>query len=118
MKRIIALFLLSLIILSPIFAESADATSVFLTSDNLNGHDADFARLNDIKNRIESKTNGEIIVVIDDSASNPGEGTRLMNVRSDVSVTIAGACAGNLVDLADYSTKVNKKNHLCKCRHT
>ena len=34
MKRIIALFLLSLIILSPIFAESADATSVFLTSDN------------------------------------------------------------------------------------
>ena len=109
MKRIIALFLLSLIILCPIFAESADAVSVFLTSDNLNGHDADFARLNDIKDRIESKTNGDIIVVIDDSASNPGEGTRLMNMRSDVAVTIAGACAGNLVDLADYSTKVDRK---------
>ena len=109
MKRIIALFLLSLIILCPIFAESADAVSVFLTSDNLNGHDADFARLNDIKDRIESKTNGDIIVVIDDSASNPGEGTRLMNTRSDVAVTIAGACAGNLVDLADYSTKVDRK---------
>ena len=109
MKRIIALFLLSLIILCPIFAESADAVSVFLTSDNLNGHDADFARLNDIKDRIESKTNGDIIVVIDDSASKPGEGTRLMNTRSDVAVTIAGACAGNLVDLADYSTKVDRK---------
>ena len=109
MKKIITLFLLSLIILSPIFAESADATSVFLTSDNLNGHDADFARLNDIKDRVESKTNGDIIVVIDDSASNPGEGTRLMNMRSDVAVSIAGACAGNLVDLADYSTKVDRK---------
>ena len=109
MKKIVPLLLISLIILSPIFAESADAVSVFLTSDNLNGHDADFARLNDIKDRIESKTNGDIIVVIDDSASKPGEGTRLMNTRSDVAVTIAGACAGNLVDLADYSTKVDRK---------
>ena len=109
MKKIIALFLLSLIILCPIFAESADATTLFLTSDNLHEHDADFARLNDIKNRVESKINGEIIVVVDDSASNPGEGTRLMAARCDVGVTIAGACAGNLVDLADYSTKVDKK---------
>lgn len=109
MKKIIPLVLLSLIILCPIFAESADATTVFLTSDNLHEHDADFARLNDIKERIESKTNGDIVVVVDDSASNPGEGTRVMAARCDVAVTIAGACAGNLVDLADYSTKVSKK---------
>ena len=109
MKKIIPLLLLSLIILCPLFAHSADATTVFLTSDNLHEHDADFARLNDIKERIESKTNGDIIVVVDDSASNPGEGTRLMAARCDVGVAIAGACAGNLVDLADYSTKVNKK---------
>ena len=109
MKKIISLLLLSLIILCPIFAESADATTVFLTSDNLHEHDADFARLNDIKERIESKTNGDIVVVVDDSASNPGEGTRVMATRCDVAVTIAGACAGNLVDLADYSTKVSKK---------
>ena len=32
-----------------------------------------------------------------------------MAARCDVAVTIAGACAGNLVDLADYSTKVTKK---------
>ena len=109
MKKIIPLLLLSLIILCPIIAESADATSVFLTSDNLHEHDADFARLNDIKERIESKTNGDIVVVVDDSASNPGEGTRVMAARCDVAVSIAGACAGNLVDLADYSTKVSKK---------
>ena len=109
MKKIIPLLLLSLIILCPIIAESADATTLFLTSDNLHEHDADFARLNDIKERIESKTNGDIVVVVDDSASNPGEGTRVMAARCDVAVTIAGACAGNLVDLADYSTKVTKK---------
>ena len=109
MKKTIALFLLSLIILCPIFAESADATTVFLTSDNLNGHDADFHRLNDIKERIESKTNGDIIVIVDDYASNPGEGTRLMNARSDVGVTISAACAGNLVELADFSTRATKK---------
>ena len=109
MKKIIPVLIISLIILCPIFAESVDATTVFLTSDNLHEHDADFARLNDIKNRIESKTNGDIIVVVDDSASNPGEGTRLMAARCDVAVSIAGACAGNLVDLADYSTKVSKK---------
>ena len=32
-----------------------------------------------------------------------------MAARCDVAVTIAGACAGNLVDLADYSSKVSKK---------
>lgn len=109
MKKIIPILLLSLIILCPVFAHSVDATTVFLTSDNLNGHDADMHRLNDIKDRIETKTNGEIIVVVDDSASNPGEGTRLMNARSDVGVTISAACAGNLVELADYSTRSTKK---------
>ena len=109
MKKIIPIFIISLVLLSPIFADSVDATTVFLTSDNLNGHDADFGRLNDIKERIESKTNGEITVIIDDSASNPGEGTRLMNSQTDVGVAISAACAGNLVDLASYSTKVTKK---------
>lgn len=109
MKKIIPILLLSLILLCPIFAESADATTVFLTSDNLHGHDADFHRLNDIKERIESKTNGAITVIIDDEASNPGEGTRLMNVRTDVGVSISAACAGNLVELADFSTRATKK---------
>lgn len=109
MKKIIPILLLSLIILCPIFAESVDATTVFLTSDNLHEHDADFARLYAIKDKIESKTNGDITVIVDDSASNPGEGTRVMGANCDVGVSIAGACAGNLVDLADYACKVNKK---------
>ena len=109
MKKIIPILIISLIILSPIFAESVDATTVFLTSDNMHGHDADLHRLNDIKDRIESKTNGEIIVIVDDSASNPGEGTRLMTARSDVGVTISAACAGNLVELADYSSRTTRK---------
>lgn len=109
MKKIIPILLLSLIILCPIFAESVDATTVFLTSDHLTGHDTDFARLNAIKDKIESKTNGNVSVIVDDSASNPGEGTRVMRADCDVAVTIASACAGNLVDLADYSTKVTKK---------
>ena len=109
MKKIIPLIFISLIILSPIFADSADATTVFLTSDNLHGHDADFHRLNDIKEHIESKTNGDITVIIDESASNPGEGTRLMNAQADVGVAISAACAGNLVELADYSARAGKK---------
>ena len=44
MKKIIPILILSLIILAPIFAESVDATTVFLTSDNMNGHDADLHR--------------------------------------------------------------------------
>ena len=109
MKKIIPILLLSLILLCPTFAESADATTVFLTSDNLHGHDADFHRLNDIKERIESKTNGAITVIIDDEESNPGEGTQLMNARTDVGVSISAACAGNLVELADFSTRATKK---------
>ena len=35
MKKIIPVLIISLIILCPIFAESVDATTVFLTSDNL-----------------------------------------------------------------------------------
>lgn len=109
MKKIIPILLISLMLLSPIFADSADATTVFLTSDNLHGHDADLSRLNAIKEKIESKTNGEITVIVDDSASNPGEGTRVMGANCDIGVAIAGACAGNLVDLADYASKVSKK---------
>ena len=109
MRKIIPLIILSMLILSPLLAEGVSASTVFLTSDNVNGHDADISQLNDIKNIIESKSNGDITVIVDEYASNPGEGTRLMNAKCDVGVSIACACAGNLVDLADYSTKVDKK---------
>ena len=109
MRKIIPLIILSMLILTPLLAEDVSASTVFLTSDNVNGHDADISQLNDIKNIIESKSNGDVTVIVDEYASNPGEGTRLMNAKCDVGVSIACACAGNLVDLADYSTKVDKK---------
>ena len=101
MKKIIPLLIIALILICPIFAEEVHATTVFLTSDNVLGHDEDFEMLNDIKNKIEAKSNGQITVIVDDSASNPGEGDRVMNAECDIAVSIAYACAGNLVDLGE-----------------
>ncbi len=109
MKKIIPLLIIALILICPIFAEEVHATTVFLTSDNVLGHDEDFEMLNDIKNKIESKSNGQITVIVDDSASNPGEGDRVMNAECDIAVSIAYACAGNLVDLGAYSAQSTKK---------
>lgn len=109
MKKIIPLLIIALILICPIFAEEVHATTVFLTSDNVLGHDEDFEMLNDIKNKIEAKSNGQITVIVDDSASNPGEGDRVMNAECDIAVSIAYACAGNLVDLGAYSTQSTKK---------
>ena len=109
MKKIIPLFIIALILICPIFASEAHATTVFLTSDNVLGHDEDMQMLNDIKQQIEAKSNGQITVIVDSEASNPGEGTRAMQADCDIAVTIAYACAGNLVDLASYSTQSTKK---------
>ncbi len=109
MKKIIPLLILALVLITPIFAEEAHATTVFLTSDNVLGQSEDLEMLNEIKSLIESKSNGQITVIVDENASNPGEGTRAMNADCDIAVTVAYACAGNLVDLADYSTRVTKK---------
>lgn len=109
MKRIIPLFIIALVLICPILAEEADATTVFLTSDNVLGHDKDMQMLNDIKQQIETKSNGQITVIVDENASNPGEGTRAMNADCDIAVTIAYACAGNLVDLGSYSAQSTKK---------
>lgn len=109
MKRIIPLFIIALVLICPILAEEAHATTVFLTSDNVLGHDEDMQMLNDIKQQIETKSNGQITVIVDENASNPGEGTRAMNADCDIAVTIAYACAGNLVDLGSYSVQSTKK---------
>ena len=123
MKKIIPLLIIALILICPIFAEEVHATTVFLTSDNVLGHDEDFEMLNDIKNKIESKSNGQITVIVDDSASNPGEGDRVMNAECDIAVSIAYACAGNLVDFyycrfRSIFCTVNQKDHLRECRVT
>ena len=109
MKKIIPLVIIALILICPIFAEEAHATTVFLTSDNVLGHDEDMQMLNDIKSQIEAKSNGQVNVIVDSEASNPGEGSRAIAADCDIAVTIAYACAGNLVDLASYSTQSTKK---------
>lgn len=103
MKKFITLTLLMLILICPILAEDVSATSVFLTSDNVLGHDEDIHILNQIANYIEETTDGSIQVIIDNDASNPGEGTRAMASGCDYSVTIAYPCAGNLEQLGIFS---------------
>ncbi len=108
MKKIIPIFIMALILLCSIIVEDVSAETVFLTSDNVLGHDEDFKMLNEIADYIETKSDGQIEVIVDSEASSPGEGTRAMNARCDYVVTIAHACAGNLLDLAEYSTKTDK----------
>ena len=108
MKKFLALSIIALFLICPVFSDHASATTVFLTSDNVLGHDEDMNMLYEIKEDIESKSNGQITVVVDSDASNPGEGTRAINADCDIAVTIAYACAGNLIDLADYSTRTTK----------
>jgi len=107
MKKLISVLLI-ILFLSTIMANGVSAATVFLTSDNVLGESEDFEMLNEIKEYIEEKTNGEVEVVVDSQASNPGEGTRVMNAECDYAVTIAYACSGNLLDLAEYSVKTNK----------
>lgn len=108
MKKFLALSIIALFMICTLLSPTVSATTVFLTSDDVLGHDEDMNMLYEIKDLIESKSNGQISVVVDSDASNPGEGTRAMNADCDVAVTVAYACAGNLKILGDYSSKVTK----------
>ena len=108
MKKFLALSIIALFLICPILASHASATTVFLTSDDVLGHEEDMNMLYEIKDDIERKSNGRITVVVDSEASSPGEGTRAMNADCDVAVSVAYACAGNLKILADYSAKTTK----------
>lgn len=108
-KKTIALILLVLFLICPVIAEESHATTVFLTSDNVMGHDEDFKMLNQIKDYIEADSNGNINVIVDENGSSPGEGTRVISANCDYAVTIAYACAGNLDILAKYAASSDKK---------
>lgn len=108
MKKIIATILIFLFIVTPTI-ENVSATTVFLTSDNILGVDADIDMLNSIKNYIEELSNGKLQVVIDNNAPGPGEGTRAIESNTDVSVSLAAPCAGNLQILAKYAQNSNKQ---------
>ena len=104
--KIITFILLILLIIVPVMAEDVNATTVFLTCDNMQGNDQDINMLNEIKNYIEQESNGQINVIIDSSASNPGEGDRAIQADADVSVAIAYADAANLLNLAKASSSL------------
>lgn len=106
-KELIIIILIILMLFSTM--GSVCAKTVFLTSDNIIGQDADVEMLNSIKNYIEEMSNGELQVIVDSESPSPGEGTRAIESNCDVSVNIAAACAGNLLILAKYSVNAQKQ---------
>lgn len=109
MKKEIAIILMAILLLAPIIQDVSASKTVFLSSDNIMGHDQDLEMLNSVKGYIEELSNGELQVIIDNESPSPGEGYRCIAVTSDVSVSFAAADPGNYVQLANYSTQSNKQ---------
>jgi hypothetical protein len=109
-KKIISIIILIFLVIAPVMAEDVSATTVFLTCDNMQGNNQDMNMLYAIKNYIEQDSNGQINVIIDSQASNPGEGDRAIQANADVSVTIAYADAANLVNLARSASSISSKH--------
>ena len=108
-KRMIAVLCISILLMTPII-NGVSAANVFLTSDNLFAQQGEEVKmLNEIKKYIEEDSNGQITATVDPEAPGPAEGDRLMSSSSDVGVNIAFPCAGNLYELAKYSSKVDKQ---------
>ena len=107
-QKILTILILLTIMLSPTLS-AVNATSVFLTSDNLFGQKGEEAKmLNEIKTYIEAE-DSSITVEVDPDAPGPGEGTRAMESNTDVCVSFAFSDAANLYELGKYSTKVDKQ---------
>ena len=109
MKRQIVILILILLIVTPAIQSVSATKTVFLTSDNIIDQENDLDMLNSIKKYIESLSNGELQVIVDNEAPKPGEGWRAIEVTSDVSICLAAADAGNFVQLAQTSAKSNKQ---------
>ena len=109
MKKQIAILIMFLLIVAPVIQDVSATKTVFITTDNIINHDTDIQLINSIKQYIEELSHGELQVVIDNQAPGPGEGTRAMQVTSDVSITLAAADAGNFYQLGKYSANSNKQ---------
>lgn len=108
MNKKVVMFLL-VILVSASTIQSVNATTVFLTSDNVGSENETLNMLNSVKNYIEEISNGEIQATVDSQAPSPGEGTRAIESTSDVSVNFAAVDAANLELLADYASSNNKQ---------
>ena len=109
MKKQIAILILALLIISPMVQGVTASKTVFLTSDNIVDHDTDINMLNSIKKYIEEISGGQLQVIVDNQAPEPGEGTRAITVTSDVSICLAACDAGNYYLLADATKDTNKQ---------
>lgn len=109
MKKQIAILIMALLIIAPVIQDVSASKTVFITSDNIIGHDEDIQMLNSIKNYIEEISGGELQVIVDNQAPGPGEGWRAVSVTSDVSVCLAAADAGNYLQLASSTYDSDKQ---------
>lgn len=103
------MYLISLLIITFLLIQSATATSIFLTSDNIGGENNDQHMLESIKQYIEEYSNGQMTVIIDPQAPSPGEGTRAIESDSDVSVNLAASDPGNFQLLSNYAASSDKQ---------
>lgn len=109
MKKQIAILIMAILIVAPLIQDVSATKTVFLTSDNIIGHDTDLKLLNSLKNYIEEISGGELQVILDNQAPSPGEGWRSISVTSDVSINLAAADAGNFLQLATSTVGTNKQ---------
>ncbi|MBQ6511205.1 adhesin [Methanobrevibacter sp.] len=109
MKKQIAILIMALLIIAPVIQDVSATKTVFITTDNIVDHDFDVNLLNSIKKYIQEISGGELQVIIDNQAPAPGEGSRSMQVTSDVSINLAAADAGNFQLLSNYSTNNDKQ---------
>lgn len=109
MKKEATVMLLALLLLSSCAGEVSASKTIFLTSDNIIGHNDDIDMLNSIKNYIEEYSNGAYTVIVDSEAPGPGEGTRAIESSADIKVNLAAADAANLKLLAKYAAATGKQ---------
>lgn len=109
MKKQIAILILALLIVTPLVQDVTASKTVFITSDNIIDQDNDIKMLNSIKSYIEEISGGELQVIVDNQAPSPGEGSRAIQVTSDISICLAASDAGNYYSLSKATENSNKQ---------
>lgn len=107
-KKSISILLIFLLLFSCI-SQVCATTTVFITSDNINGDSDDVDMLNSIKKYVEELSNGQINVIVDEQSPSPGEASRGIESNADAIVDLAAADPGNLLILAKHSINTGKK---------
>ena len=109
MRKQIAILIMALLIVAPLVQDVSASKTVFITADNIMGHDNDIKMLNSIKSYIEEISGGELQVIVDNEAPAAGEGWRAIAVTSDVSISLAACDPGNYLQLAQATTSSDKQ---------